>query len=325
MKKLSLLVLSLLFAQQAFGLEQELKSLVQSLVKLAGDLGGGGTPPPPSDGTPPPPPTRDEIDRLDLFAAKTDFTKQDINAAMQDLANVEQYDLGTPEQRAAYRKLLEERSQQLGLAFVPPSPAYDEVVRLQNFALKTDFTEQDINTAREDLEYVEKHNLVPPFKRAEWKRLIEERSKHPSKPTPPTPIIGPVPPPPPPFTGTEPTVPAVLPPPPPPLGSGTITEPQEPPSTEQEPQGLLAGIKGAKLKKTSESQVEQSPLERYRTYVAEWMKNLPEKPKDRNAEATLNSWVDEEIKHNKDWNPSAKEKELLDKFNIDVEGVRAFL
>ncbi|MGE0009946.1 MAG: hypothetical protein AB7F19_05350 [Candidatus Babeliales bacterium] len=48
MKKLSIIILTLLFVQPAYGLEHELKNLAASLTKLAQDLGGGAPPPPPT-------------------------------------------------------------------------------------------------------------------------------------------------------------------------------------------------------------------------------------------------------------------------------------
>ncbi len=47
MKKLSIIIISLLFAQQAYGLDKELETLAKSLIKLAEDLGGEEAPPPP--------------------------------------------------------------------------------------------------------------------------------------------------------------------------------------------------------------------------------------------------------------------------------------
>lgn len=178
MKKLSIVVLSLLFARQAYGLEQELKNLSESLNKLAGDLGGGGTPPPsPLSELPPPPPTYDEEVRLEDFRAKPNIDQKDIDAARKDLEYLEVNKAVVPQKLVEYRKLIDERESHLKSGEIPPPPTRDEEERLEKFAAQTDFTEQDINTARQDLQYVEKYDLGTPAKRAEYRKLIDERSK----------------------------------------------------------------------------------------------------------------------------------------------------
>lgn len=244
MKKLSLLTVCLLFAQHAYGLEQELARLTSALNKLAGDLGGEEAPPP----------------------------------------------IPVGEQPATGVRLTAEEEEAFG---PPPIPGAE--------------------------------------------REKEEEMFNRPAPPPPSELLPPAPAP---TKGTKANIPAVLPPPPPSV-SGTTAEPKEPTPSQQEPQegGLSGDIKkGKPLKKTGggggattqpeqpiKSETNEQRLARFKASVAEWVKNLPAKPKELTADATLNSWVDEELKQNKDWHPSSQEKELLEKFGIDVEAARAFL
>ncbi len=286
MKKLSIVIVCLLFAQQTYGLEQQLKNLRESLNKLAQDLGGG-------EETPPPTPVGEEP-----VGKGVPFTAQ------------EEESFGpppTPGGEEPYTsKLTAEEEEAYGL---PPTPGGEEPV-----GKGVPFS------AEEEAKF----GPVPPPPSGNGKRPLPISPNQPNIKLPPPPQ---------PHTGPNPNIPAVLPPPPP--GLGKTTESVQPLAVEQKenqpPQGGLLGEiqKGVKLKKTASTQVAQSELERLRAYVAENVKNLPAKPKDPFAEATLNSWVDEELKEgkkqNKDWSPSQKEKELLDQYNIDVEAARTFL
>ena len=141
MKKLLVVVLSLLFAQQAVAVDEQIKNLAEALVKLKAKLEQL----PSSGDQPPPPPPRDEEPKIEPEPVKWKWHEEVVLQSFRDLpdekidqgvidnarSNLQAIEISTSQSKPftsaeieEYRKLINEREQKLHAHETPsPTPA----------------------------------------------------------------------------------------------------------------------------------------------------------------------------------------------------------